>query len=285
MAAETIALAGALTGARETLLVTLLCKAMDSALPRSVLHDRFAAEAVRRIDYDFARLRVTRGVAVGVAMRAKVLDDMVRRFLRETPDATVLNLGCGLDARVYRIDPPAAVRWLDVDFPDVIALRRRLYPAREGLTMLPASVTDPGWVATVPADRPGLVVAEGLLPYLAPEEIPALFRRLVARLPSGEIVFDGYSRLGLWLIRNNPAIRATGADPRGATEDPHALERAVPGLRLVAEGPAYADADGRTMPPAARLAMRAMLAIPALRRMGRLLVYAFGPPADARKPA
>jgi hypothetical protein len=33
-----------------------------------------------------------------------------------------LNLGCDLDARVHRIDPPATVDWYDVDFPAVIEL-------------------------------------------------------------------------------------------------------------------------------------------------------------------
>jgi O-methyltransferase involved in polyketide biosynthesis len=271
MAAETIAL----TGARETLLVTLQCKALEAGLPGSVLRDRFAAEAVRRIDYDFARLKVGRAMAVSVAMRAKVLDDLARAFIAEAPDAAVLNLGCGLDARVYRVDPPAGVRWFDVDYPDVIALRRRLYPARHGLAMIPASVTDPGWIADLPADRPALVIAEGLVPYLEPEAIPRLLQRLVARLSLGEIVFDAYSRLGLWLIRNNPSIRATGAEPRGAVEDAEALARQVPGLRFEGAFATYDAAAIGRMPLPARLTVAAVQAVPALRRMGRFLRYRF----------
>ena len=47
-----------LTGAPETMLATLYCRALDSEDPRSVLHDREAARAVARIDYDFERTRV-----------------------------------------------------------------------------------------------------------------------------------------------------------------------------------------------------------------------------------
>jgi len=43
-----------LTGARETLLMTLYGKALESRLPDSLLRDRFADEAVRKIDYDFS---------------------------------------------------------------------------------------------------------------------------------------------------------------------------------------------------------------------------------------
>ena len=88
-----------------------------------------------------------------------------RRFSDRHPDAVVLHLGCGLDSRVFRLDPPATVQWFDVDQPDVIELRRKLYSDRDGYQMIASSVTDPAWLESIPADRPVLVVAEGLLMY------------------------------------------------------------------------------------------------------------------------
>jgi hypothetical protein len=82
--------------------------------------------------------------------RAKAIDDSVRDYLTAHPDAVVLHLGCGLDSRVLRIDPGATVAWFDLDQEPVIDLRRRLYPAREGVTTVATSVTDPGWWADVP---------------------------------------------------------------------------------------------------------------------------------------
>jgi O-methyltransferase involved in polyketide biosynthesis len=61
----------------------------------------------------------------------------------------VLHLGCGLDSRVFRIDPLATVHWYDIDFPDVIELRRRLYPERHDYTLIPASVTEAGWLDAI----------------------------------------------------------------------------------------------------------------------------------------
>ena len=81
----------------------------------------------------------------------------------QTLSSTVLHLGCGLDSRVFRIDPPATVRWYDVDLPDVIDLRRRLYPERHDYELIATSVTDLRWLDGIPADRPVLVVAEGLV--------------------------------------------------------------------------------------------------------------------------
>ncbi len=108
----------ALTGAKETLLITLAAKAGESRLPDSLLHDHFAAEAMARIDYDFARLNIDRDTMVGLALRAHVLDGWARGFLARHPAATVLHLGCGLDSRVFRLDPGPEVRWFDVYFPD-----------------------------------------------------------------------------------------------------------------------------------------------------------------------
>ncbi|MGO4287443.1 hypothetical protein [Bosea sp. TAB14] len=60
-----------LHGARETLLVTLCAKAGESQLPDTLLKDRFAAQALAGIDYDFDRLRIDRDIMIGVALRDK----------------------------------------------------------------------------------------------------------------------------------------------------------------------------------------------------------------------
>ncbi|MER9626238.1 class I SAM-dependent methyltransferase [Mesorhizobium sp. M0296] len=178
-----------LTGAKETLFLTLYGKALESRLPNSLLRDYFADEAVRNIDYDFSRLRVDNNLGVGLAIRAKTLDVCVQDFLARNPDAIVLHLGCGLDTRIFRIDPPAGVDWFDVDYPEVIDLRRKLYPVRDHYHLIASSVTEPGWLNEVPRDRPAIVVAEGLTPYLGAEEGQQLFSRLVGHLSSGELVF------------------------------------------------------------------------------------------------
>jgi hypothetical protein len=63
-------------------------------------------------------------LVASTALRAKKLDDIVRRFVTAHPDAVVLDLGCGLDTRVVRCAPPSGVDWYDVDVPVVADLRR-----------------------------------------------------------------------------------------------------------------------------------------------------------------
>ena len=47
-----------LSGPAQTMLTTLYCKALDADLDQPILGDRFAKEAVGRIDYDWGELGV-----------------------------------------------------------------------------------------------------------------------------------------------------------------------------------------------------------------------------------
>lgn len=182
-----------------TNLCTLYLRAYESRSPAPILGDTAAAEAVDRIEYDWARMR--RAMRPGsnqymVSMRAKQLDDWSTSFLGRYPNAVVLHLGCGMDTRVFRLHPPETVQWFDVDQPNVIALRRKLYDDRDGYRMIGSSVTDEVWLDEIPTDRPMLMVAEGLLMYLTEPEVRTLLQRLTDRFGSGELVFDTVSPMG-----------------------------------------------------------------------------------------
>ncbi|KUH85515.1 MULTISPECIES: class I SAM-dependent methyltransferase [unclassified Mycobacterium] len=272
-----------LIGAQETTLATLYGKAMESRRPNTVLADREADKALQRIDYDFSRLRIRRTDHTSLAVRAKAYDTWARRFLDSNPHCTVLHLGCGLDTRVYRVDPPSTVRWYDVDFPDVMELRRRLFPPPPaGTHTVAMSVTDPQLLDEVPGDRPVLVIAEGLTPYLPADEGVALLCRITEHFPSGELLFDGYGRGGLWFLQRYGCVKASGARLGWAINDPRELERAVPGLVFDAEL-WYTDAPGmdRHFSPLHRSLLRAMYRVSATRRLGRPLRYRF----DRRREA
>ena len=55
---------------------------------------------------------------------ATLIDDEVRAFIRQHPDAVVAQIGAGIDARFERLGRPAITAWVDMDLPEVIALRR-----------------------------------------------------------------------------------------------------------------------------------------------------------------
>lgn len=263
------------TGVMETLLITLQAKAEESVMPDSLLHDRFAATALRRIGQDFGHLRVGHDMTVGIAVRAHLLDRWTAAFIDRHPDAIVLHLGCGLDSRVFRVAPPRQVRWFDVDYPDVIALRRKLYPCPEGYETIASSIVGTRWMHDLPAGRPVMIVAEGVLPYLKPDQALTLLRRLVRHFRTGEIAFDAYSAPAIWLLGLHPAIRATGASLHWALEDAGEVERQVPGLALAEDCSDWDAVQLARMSPPARIALEFFRFVPATYRMGRLLRYRF----------
>jgi O-methyltransferase involved in polyketide biosynthesis len=260
---------------QSTNLATLYGRALDARAEHPVLGDPTAEDAVRRIDYDFGKFKIGPVEAFGIAARGKVFDVVVREFIAAHEECTVLHLGAGMDSRVYRLDPPPTVRWYDVDFPDVIDLRAQVYPGRPNTTMVRSSVTDTAWLEQVPADRPTLVVAEGLTMYLDPDAGRELFRSVVARFPSGEVFIDAYSKAGIRLQKTNSVVRRAKATLRWGI-DPEELE----GVGLTLVSVRYADAfvpeeDWRHLPVLPRVLYRGMLRIPLLRKMGRLLRYRF----------
>ncbi|QIE86253.1 class I SAM-dependent methyltransferase [Pseudomonas nitroreducens] len=268
-----------LRGTPETLLITLYAKAKESELPDSLLRDHLSRRAVEQIDYDFARLRIGRAEQVGIALRAKLFDDWVRDFLARHPACVVLQLGCGLDSRIFRIDPSSTVQWFEVDFPEVIALRERLYPARGNCHLLASALTTPDWWRVIPTGRPVLMLSEGALPYVEADKVPWLLRALVAHFHQGELVLDGYSRLGIRLLQWNPMIRRTGAVLHWGIDEPRELEQQVPALQFVDAIAAYDREQIARLPLGMRLLYEITLAIPAMRRMGRLLRYRFATPS------
>jgi O-methyltransferase involved in polyketide biosynthesis len=262
----------------ETYLITLYGKALDNRTKNPILGDKFADEAVRRIDFDFENLKSPKGASVSLPVRAKHIDNWTREFLAANPDATVLHLGCGLDSRVFRIDPPATVRWYDVDFPEVIELRKKLYPDRHDYVMIGSSVTDPGWLDEIPADKPVIVVAEGLVQYIPEEEVYALFRRITGKFPYGQIIFDAHSELMIRFVMLSPAAKRSNVSLLWGLGDARVFEKAVPRLRLVNEI-SFLDLPElieRISPSRiGRMYYRLMSHIPAAKKMVRHLRYEF----------
>src|SRR6478609_5302970 len=264
-----------LTGPPQTMLATLYAKALDADAEHPVLGDQYAKTAVAQIDYDWTRTSITPRTASGVALRSAHFDRWAREFLAVHDHATVVHLGCGLDARVYRLNPGPGVHWYDVDFPDVIALRERVYPARDRYTMIPAAVTDPAWPAALPADRPVLVLGEGLTMYLTERDGLALLRRVVAHFDSGELQFDAFSRFGIRLQVLNAVVRRSGSTLHWAIERPDDIVGAVPGVRPLMVESVFAAHGFEQLGWSYRVMKRVMSAIPVLRTISTYHRYAF----------
>jgi methyltransferase (TIGR00027 family) len=264
-----------LTGPPQAMLATLYAKALDAQARRSVLGDEYAKSAVAQIDYDWSRTTITPRSAAGVALRSAYFDRWAGQFLAAHPQSVVLHLGCGLDARVYRLDPGPGVQWYDIDYPDVIALRERVYPRREHCAMVPAAVTDADWLSGLPADRPVLLLAEGLTMYLTRDDGVALLRRVVDHFPSGELQFDAFSRFGIRFQIVNPVVRRSGSTLHWGIDGAADILAAVPGLRVLAVEPVFEAHGFEELGRGYQVMTRVMAKVPGLRTISTYHRYAF----------
>lgn len=266
-----------LSGAAQTMLTTLYLKALDADFRHPVLGDRFAQKALNRLDYDWSQIGITARWAPLVTVRTAQYDIWARQFLAVHDHATVIHLGCGLDSRVFRINPDPHVEWYDVDFPSVIALRRQIYPTREHYHLIASSATDTTWLDAIPADRPVLFLAEGISMYLTQDEGTGLLRRIVERFPSGELQIDFYNWLAIKSQKAQTLVRRSGSTLHWAVNQPDDILSRVPGIRLLI---AVSFPDASTFGAASarfRSAGRLLKVAPPVRNMLQYHRYAFGP--------
>jgi O-methyltransferase involved in polyketide biosynthesis len=174
-----------------TLLIPLWARAAETRKHRPIVRDLRALEICERIDFDFGTFRRAYGTQIGCVLRGLLYDRWVTDFLARHPGGTVVELGAGLGTRFERIDDGRA-RWIDIDLPDAIALRRQHFEPSARRTFLAASVLDPSWPELVRRIAPGpyYFVSEGMLMYLEPSEVRGLLVRLADAFGPCEIALD-----------------------------------------------------------------------------------------------
>jgi O-methyltransferase involved in polyketide biosynthesis len=265
-----------LHGAAQTMLTTLYLKALDADFARPILGDRYAKEAVARLDYDWRDLGIGRKWAPLVTVRAAQYDLWATQFLAAHSDSTVVHLGCGLDSRVYRLDPGPDVEWYDVDYPAVIALREQVYPTRPRYHLVATSATEDAWLSRLPTDRPVLLLAEGVSMYLAEHDGVSLLRRIVDHFPSGELQMDFYNWFGIKTQGTQKIVRRSGSTLRWAVNSPQDVLTRVPGLRLLIAVSLFDATTFRGAPRTFQFAGGLLRAVPPVRRALQYHRYAFG---------
>ena len=266
-----------LVGVQKTLSPVLKAKALDNRLPDPILGDAYAEQTMRRLDPAFDRGRFGASqLGLAAVVRTKAFDDWARSFLADHRAAVVLNLGCGLDARVYRIDPPATVDWYDLDYPSVIELRQQFLPPREHCTLIGSDVTDLSWLQRVPHGRPVLVIAEGLVPYLTEADARLLLASSVDAFPAGQIQFDTVSVSAWRASKWDPLGRRYNAQFHCGFNEPAALADWHPRLRYVDEAPMNdSPALMAKAPTTIRRMYRLMNLLPGFKRSSRILRFRF----------
>jgi O-methyltransferase involved in polyketide biosynthesis len=196
---------------QETMLIPLWGRATYSHLYPELLTDPRAEEIIKRLDYDFGAFAKALGEYGGISylVRARRFDESITAYIADHPQATVVNLGSGLDTTFSRVDN-GQIRWFDIDLPDAIAFRKKLIPETERSSCIARSAFDQTWFDEVAFDpaKGIFIIAGGLFMYFQEVEVRKLFVALAERFPGGEIHFDTMPKLGLAMV--NRRLKGTG---------------------------------------------------------------------------
>ena len=205
---------------QETLIIPLYARKVCSELYPKLYRDETAIRLIGEIDYDFSeaeknsRSLMQRFGALEVAMRQNNLAWEVRDYLKDHPDAAVVNLGCGLDSTGRSCDN-GTCKIYNLDFSDVIAARNELLPAGEREENIPCDLNDTAWVTKIDASGGAVFFASGVFYYFLTEQVKALVQRMADAFPDGVLVFDAANRTAVKMIAkawlNSAKIKDVGA--------------------------------------------------------------------------
>jgi O-methyltransferase involved in polyketide biosynthesis len=251
--ATRVARVGDLSGVSATMLVTLAAKALAATdAPDLGYVDRRSEQILRELEIDPRRFGLNSSEVRAMVLRSLWFGRTVGGFFEHHPNGLCINLGCGLDASFEASSAADDGRFarVDVDLPDVIALRRRFFAESPCRRLLAADVTDPHLFDAMPWDlgRPAIVIAEGLLYFLRRAQVESMFRALAkaadARRANVEIAFDYASPFGAWIVARRPAHRQLGTTFFWTMHNPADLQRIDPRLEVVEDTNVFQRAMG-----------------------------------------
>jgi methyltransferase (TIGR00027 family) len=190
------------SGPSRSAMLVAACRALaeECAPSQRLISDPFARSFVDDRALEAARLdpplqRVLR-------LRTRYIDDRVVSFCASHPNAEVLLLGAGLDARPFRLDVEA--RFIEMDMPasvdgkqqildslGVVARDRRAVGVDLTVDRVPPALSALGFDRSSPA----FVVWEGVVFYLSETAAVRVINDLASVLaPGSELVFDYSAR-------------------------------------------------------------------------------------------
>ena len=190
---------------QETLIIPLYARKMCSELYPNLYRDEAAQRLISQIDYDFSALQkkaqslMQRFGFLEVAMRQNDLAFEVRDYLKTHPTAAVVNLGCGLDCTGRACDN-GSCKIYNLDFPDVIAVRNELLPAREREENIPCDLNDTAWLRKIDASGGAVFFAAGVFYYFLKEQVKTLVRAMADAFPGAALVFDAANEKAVKLM-------------------------------------------------------------------------------------
>ena len=202
----------------KTLYIPLFGKALVSK-KGIILEDKMAEKIWEAEGFELKGKSKSKWLAYYMGVRSLVFDEWVKSEMAERSDATVIHLGCGMDSRALRVGTQGH-KWYDVDFPDVIAERKRYFNETEDYSMIGRDVRDGKWLDTVSKDGRAIVIMEGISMYLTESEMQDILAGLSAHFNELSILMDSYTSLAAKMSKYKNPVNEVGVTEVYGIDDP-----------------------------------------------------------------
>lgn len=190
---------------QETLIIPLYGRKICYEKFPELYKDDSAKRLCDSLDYDFSEQEAKKDNflyqfgALEAAMRQLDMMWEIRQYLKEYPEATIVNLGCGLDRTAKMLDN-GQCRMVNIDFPDIIAIRQMLLPSGDRERNLSYDLKDFAWMDEVSGEKGVIFFAAGVFHYFQRRVVQKMVLEMADRFPKGRLVFDSVGKLGLKLM-------------------------------------------------------------------------------------
>ena len=162
-------------------------RARETERPDALFRDPYAERLAGPEGFAIADALSEKGHAMPWVMRTYLFDRFITREIQQGADM-VVNLAAGLDTRPYRMDLPPSLNWIEVDLPEILSYKENILANEEpvcGLERIRLDLLDGSARRTLLANlnrraRKILVLTEGLLMYLSPDDVATLATDLSA---------------------------------------------------------------------------------------------------------
>lgn len=208
-------------------------RAEESERPDAVFHDPFARSLAGEKGKQIANaVEFSKKNSWSFVARTFLFDEIIMRYVSQGFDM-IINLAAGLDARPYRMKLPSSLQWVEIDLPGIIAEKERILDFEKpncDLRRIQLDLSDKNERLAIfeklnnEADK-ALVVSEGLMIYLTPEQVGSLASDLSSQKNFQNWVFDMVSPGLLFMARDKmgSALEGSNAEFQFAPEEGEAF--------------------------------------------------------------
>jgi len=207
-----------INGVSETLFFMLYSRAIESQSKNPIIKDEKSVEIVNYLDKVFSKSdskvhkvlynrNISRDYIVINSLRTKKFDEYVSSFLLKNPNGIIVNMGCGLDTRFFRINNERG-EWYDIDLPEVIDIKKQFLNENNRYHFISSSLHDFNWMKVLfkHKGQPFMFLAEGVFQYFHENDLKSLIFELQKKFSGCEIVFDVTSK-HMKKRRNNRLVK------------------------------------------------------------------------------